>query len=122
MGLPDHGALAFVCRVMGPREGQAGRVATSFPEHPVHLRCAPTSGTGNATPSWPINLLIDSTALWPHRLHQQKTSTPSSASRPSVTAGRPCSARSVALRLNPPMPIALHRLYGDCMEQKKNMY
>lgn len=75
-------------RATCPRDGHAGRVATSLLSQPLQRVCAPTSGTGKAGPSCATNRSAGRTALCPQRLHQQNMPIPSRSSSPSAIARR----------------------------------
>ncbi len=64
---------AMSCNGTTPMTCHAGRVAISRASHAEHRIRLPSSGTGNRGPRQSINGAVSSFALWPHRLHQQKT-------------------------------------------------
>ena len=86
-----------------PWLGQAGRVATSRALHAEHRIKLPSSGTGNSGPRLSINDEVATSALWLHRLHQQKTPI-FSAARSARVVGFLGSLRSTSRFLKPPMP------------------
>ena len=86
-----------------PWLGQAGRVATSRALHAEHRIRPPSSGTGNSGPKPSINDEVATSALWLHRLHQQKTLI-FSAARSARVVGFLGSLRSTSRFLKPPMP------------------
>ena len=86
-----------------PWLGQAGRVATSRALHAEHRIRLPSSGTGNSGPRLSINDEVATSALWLHRLHQQKTPI-FSAVRSARVVGFLGSLRSTSRFLKPPMP------------------
>ena len=86
-----------------PWLGQAGRVTTSRAPHAEHRIRLPSSGTGNSGPRLSINNGVATSALWLHRLHQQKTPI-FSAARSARVVGFLGSLRSTSRFLKPPMP------------------
>ena len=85
-----------------PWLGQAGRVETSRALHAEHRIRLPSSGTGNSGPKLSINDDVVTSALWLHRLHQQKTPI-FSATRSARVIGFLGSLRSIFQFLKPPM-------------------
>ena len=96
------------CRAIAPPPwfGQAGRVATSRALHAEHRIRLPSSGTGNSGPRLPINDEVATSALWLHRLHQQKTPI-FSAARSARVVGFLGLLRSTSRFLKPPMALPL---------------
>ena len=107
-----------------PWLGQAGRVATSRALHAEQRIRLPSSGTGNIEPRLSINDEVATSALWLHRLHQQKTPI-FSAARSARVVGFLGSLLSTSRFLKPPMPSPLpifHHVVHDLFYFSKLWY